>query len=61
MQKTYDGESSDKEMVKQILLKNKQKLQKEARERQQNPSEKKKSEKTSERYKNFPEEKTKTM
>ena len=42
MQKTYDGESSDKEMVKQILLKNKQKLQKEARERQQNPSEKKK-------------------
>ena len=61
MQKTFDGQNSDKEMVKQILLKNKQKLQKEARERQQNPSEKKKSEKTSERYKNFPEEKTKTM
>ena len=39
-------------MVKQILLKDKKKLRKEARD--------KKGEKTSERYKNFPEEKTKT-
>ena len=61
MQKTFDGQNSDKEMVKQILLKNKQNSKKKHVKDSKIPLRKKKGEKISERYKNFPEEKTKTM